>query len=156
MSCLTLCLLAKERKLSQFKNYAFNSFANIHGNLIGASDTGLYKVVTSDLDGTAHIGAELTLASTDFGIHNPKKIRRVYLGFYSESDLEVTVSADKVDPETYTVPVDENGLGRGCVTIKQNMRGKYWTIKINNTGGGYFALDTVDVLLIPFSEGRRT
>ena len=152
MDCLALCLLAKERKLSQFKNFNFNSLANIHGTIVGANTSGLFKLNQGNLDGDTQIPCKITLAATDFGIPNPKKIRRIYLGFYADSDVTLTVSADKMESQSYDITVNEEGLGYATVTINQNLFGRFWSITLENTAGGFLALTRLEVLPVPLAN----
>ena len=90
---LGLCLNLKGGQLSQWANYNFNSIAKIGNHYVGAGEDGLMQLETGDLDNTADIDAFFELVTSDWGIPAQKRIRSMYVGYETNGDLTLTVSA---------------------------------------------------------------
>jgi len=140
---------------TQYTNVPFNSYANFDGINLGVSSGGLYQVCCGDSDDDSNIDSYFEIVKTDFGIHNPKRLRYVYVGFRSDEDLTLTVQTDTSVAKSYTLKANKNRQQRSRVTIDRGAKGRYWSIKIANKTGYDFSIDFIHVLPIVLSEGFK-
>ena len=111
--------------------FNFNSMAMINGYAFGASiNKGLCRLNTGTKYHTDTITHIFTLATTDFGIHNPKRLRFVYIGIDASVDPVIAVKTDDQEWREYPVELYKEGLQRVRVPIGHDGQGRYWTIKI--------------------------
>jgi len=138
---------------TQYTGISFNSYANFNHNKLAVSSSGLYQICCGDTDEDANINAYFSPIKTDFGIKNPKKLRYVYIGFKSDKDMLLEVYTDDVLARTYVVKANITGQQRTRITIDSDIKGKYWSLKLKNSQGHDFAVDSIHVLPIILSEG---
>ena len=136
---------------TELTNYDFNSMALINGQALGANDDGLYLLNTGTKDGTTSYTRSVTFASSDFGVHNPKRLRFVYIGINTDSKFTVTVSVDEQTARSYSVTPKKTGLQRLRVPIGRDGQGRYWKIKISSAY--WFRIDSVEALPVVRSAG---
>lgn len=153
MPTIDLNLLLKAP--TQYISASFTSYANFNGFVLGTSSDGLSQVCCGDSDNGDDIEAYFTPMSTDFGIKSPKRLRYVYLGFQSTANLELNVYVDDKVVRTYTVKANKSGQQRTRVTIGRDGKGRYWSIKVKNTSGCSFAIDSIQVMPVILSEGFK-
>jgi hypothetical protein len=151
MNCIAFAINIKGKQLSQFKNYTFNSMVKFGNTYLGANNLGLFEL-TGDTDNTEKILAELELIMTDMGIKNPKRLRYFYIGFETNKDLLLTVTADEKTIRTYTIKANKTDQQRTRVPIGRDIYGRYWSFNISNPNGTRFAIDSIDVLPIIRNE----
>jgi hypothetical protein len=154
---LTLCTNIEAGPLdakatTQYTNHAFNSYCRFGNNYLAASSSGLY-LLGGALDVAANIDAYFAPVMTDFGDGHPKRIRYLYFGYESADDLTVTVYADEQTGRAYTMTETKTGQQRRRLPIGKDGSGRYWTVKIANTAGCDFSIDTIDAAIISRSHG---
>lgn len=153
MSTIDVNLLLKAP--TQYIGASFTSYANFNGFVLGTSAAGLSQVCCGDSDNGTDIEAYFTPATTDFGIKSPKRLRYIYLGLQSTDNLELDISVDDKVVRTYLVKVNKSGQKRVRVTIGRDGKGRYWSIKVKNTNGCKFAIDSIQVAPVILSEGFK-
>jgi hypothetical protein len=149
----TIALNAKIGAATQFTNHNFNSYCNFNGMCLGFNSSGLHRVMYGGADNTTQIDTIIEPVTTDLGIGNPKGLRFLYIGFRSDNDVNIDVSWDDGTPLNYTIISNKDGLQRARVTISRAIYGRYLTVTIKNTKGGYLSVDSVRVLPVIKSEG---
>lgn len=79
MSQKTIVMNAKNRAVTEYTNYCFNSLCKFMGNYLGADSTrGIMQLSGSDDDGTP-IAAKAKTATVDIGKRSPKRVRDVWI-----------------------------------------------------------------------------
>lgn len=148
MNYLTLAVNLKNLAISQYTNYNFNSFAKIGDTHIGFNEDGIYELDNAqDDDGTA-IDAFAELVRSDWGVSNQKRVRTIYIGYEANGVLQLILSTDEATAETYTLTptLSANKQGSGELHGRRSQKGRHWDIKIANTLGCDFSLDSIHIL----------
>lgn len=155
MEKLTLAINLSNFAVTQYCNYNFNSFAKIGNNYIGASEDGLF-VLGGDKDVEADINAFFELIVSDLGITNIKRIRAVYVGGEANGDLTLTVKDDEDNERSYPLRLTSNSKQSSVkVEIDRDGQGRYWQVRIDNTNGVYFAIDSIESLITILGKKPR-
>ena len=154
MKCLTLDINTKVRATTQYKEFSFNSMVNFGDRKLAASDEGLFSLGGNNDNGSP-INAHFELIATDFGMPQPKRLRYLYFGFDSSSDLEVAVKTDDGDERTYDIKANKTGQQRSRVPVGRDGRGRYWSLILRNKVGCDFAIDSIYVMPVVGSHGIR-
>jgi hypothetical protein len=131
---------------------SFGDMLNIGSFQYGANDVGLYILNQGDKDADVVYERSFTLAATDFGIRNPKKLRYIYVGYEADGPFTVSVKADESDWKPHTVSI-KKGLGRVRIPIGHSVQGRYWSVKISSTTR--FRIDKIDGIFIVRSSGIK-
>jgi hypothetical protein len=139
--------------VSQYRNFNFNSMCKFGDTYIGANEFGIFtldgeKDYENHASEEADIEAYFVLPTTDFFIDNNKRFRSVVIGYESSDDLSLLITDDDNHSRTFTLKaVQKNQLQEGNkVAIGRDGQGRYWSMKISNTGGCDFSVDAVSVL----------
>lgn len=152
---LTLNINLSNMAVTQFCQYSFNSFCKIGNKYYGASEDGIFELTGND-DNGVDIEAFFELVVSDFGISNVKRIRKVYVGYEAKDDLLVTIKDNEDNSRSYTLSyLDYDRQNGGQVNIGRDGLGRYWQVRIDNTNGVYFAIDSIELLLIILGRKPR-
>lgn len=114
---------------------AFAGMVNCGTFQYGVNSTGIYRLNSGNLDGVATFEKSFTLATSDFGKINAKRIRRLYaeVEIYDNTTLTFAVRPDKGAWITKSVALTGTGLKKFKVTIqREGCSGSYHTIKISS------------------------
>lgn len=130
---------------TEYRNYPFESMANIGGRYFGAAFEGLYEL-TGDTDAGAPIEAKFDIGRKDFGNKQLKRIEQIYLGITSKGQMMVKVTAEGA---SYTYPMREFGehIQTQRVTPGKGMRANYFGFEIGNTAGCEFEITSLDMMV---------
>jgi len=124
---------------------------------IGANEDGIFILDKADKDGDEDIDARFRSALTDFSALNFKRIRRVYLGYEADGDLEARIGADEKEDQVIEVPTrDESLKEHGRVfPVGRDVKGRYFDIEIRNLNGADFSVDEITLVPIVLSPKPR-
>lgn len=130
---------------TEYRNYPFESMANIGGRYFGAAFEGLYELA-GDTDAGAPIEAKFDIGRKDFGNKQLKRIEQIYLGITSKGQMMVKVTAEGA---SYTYPMREFGehIQTQRVTPGKGMRANYFGFEIGNTAGCEFEITSLDMMV---------
>lgn len=141
--------------VTQLCNYPFTSFCQIDDKCYGASEDGIFELTGNDDNGT-DIDAFFELIVSDFGISNIKKIRSVYVGGEADGKLTLTLKDDEDNSRTYDLRLTSGSKqSSGKVDVGRDGIGRYWQVRIDNTSGVYFAIDSIELLTIILGRKPR-
>lgn len=123
----------------------FNSVARLGALLIGANDNGLYLLGAYTDDGTEiHALAQFPMQDDDSAAL--RRVESLVVGYRADGDLRLTVETDNADPQEYVL---ESVGGTEChparVKVGKGMKGRYWTMTLENVDGADFATDKLDI-----------
>lgn len=152
---LGLCLALMRVAPSQYANWNFNSMTKFGGRFIGANEDGIFILDEADKDGDEDIDARFRSALTDFSALNFKRIRRIYLGYEADGDLEAHVGADEREDQVIEVPTKRKTLkehGKGF-PVGRDIKGRYFDIEVRNLNGADFSVD--EITLVPVVLGPK-
>lgn len=152
---LTLNINLSSMAVTQYCEYDFNSFCKIGNKYFGASESGIFEL-TGDDDAGTDIDAFFELIVSDWGISNVKRIRTAYIGGEADGALKLTLKDDEDNLRVYTINLTSGSKQSSAkVSIGRDGVGRYWQIRIDNTNGGYFAIDFIEVLAIILGRKPR-
>jgi hypothetical protein len=153
---LTICLNLRRTGPTQYSNFNFNSFGNLGGMVLGANEDGIFLLDSADNDDGTPIDAFLELLTSDFGIPNAKRMRIIDIGYEADGQIKVVLKADdRFEYVLYLAPAATNRQqDRGRAKGQRNVKGRYWTARIENTDGCDFSIDHIQIIPIILSGGR--
>jgi hypothetical protein len=135
--------------VTEYSNYAFNSFARIGHKYIGASDSGLYELVGDDDDGT-DIVAQLKSGFAQWAGTRHTLMKGIYLGVRGEGDFVLKIITGEGNITHYGVST-RNGRSTK-VNIGKGLRSRYFAFELISDGQD-FDFDTIE--FIPLVAQRR-
>lgn len=135
--------------VTQYTNYAFNSYAELGGQYYGAASDGIY-LLQGDNDAGAAIQAYFRAPLTDYGIAELKRAPQFYFGYTSTGELlfkAVVVSPNGVKEEHwYKLEArPAAGLRETRTKVGKGLQSVYWQYELHNIDGADFNLDVVRI-----------
>jgi hypothetical protein len=135
--------------VTEYQNYAFNSFAQLGDVYYGASSSGLYKLVGDD-DAGMDIIADIKSGFAQWAGSKFAGVRDVYLGLRGAGDYVLKIITS--DAKTYIYAVNANDAVTTKVRVGKGLRARYWAFELISTGQD-FDLDTIEFR--PLVSDRR-
>jgi len=155
-----LVMNLKNKVVSIYENYNFNSACKLNGVYLGAASDGIH-ILTGSNDNGAPIDASITLGDSDFGLPNIKMIPEIFVD-YSGPGLEVFVARDQKaemgaagNEETGPYPVPATADGKTetkRAKLPGGFRGGNWQFRIENVDGGAINIQSIG---IPVEKSQR-
>jgi hypothetical protein len=135
--------------VTQYDNFAFNSFARLGLRYLGAADNGLYELVGDDDEGDPII-ATLKSGALQMSQTRLHGLRAVYLGVNGEGEFFLRLTGG--NGETYLYRVLARDMENTKVWTGKGLRHRYLTYELISTGQD-FDLDTIE--FVPMRPRRR-
>jgi len=140
-------------------NFPFNSFCKMpDGTYIGASDTLGLCTIGGTTDNGVAISSVFEPIRTDFGLSNPKRIRRLYLTFEATKGkkIQILMTADEDSTTVQTIVFEAYKNGKQVVEMVTDRMpiGVFWSFTVSNINGADFAISRLEALVIVLSAGR--
>lgn len=136
-------------------SYSFTSMINAGPFQYGLNEDGISMLNVGETFNGVQYERAVTIATTDLGIHNPKHIRHIYLGFEADKAMTLSVQLDNLAIRTFTVLPGKKGLQRIRIPIGKGEEleglGRYVRVRISSKTR--FRLDKVDGIFIIVSSG---
>jgi hypothetical protein len=145
----TWAMNTRTAAVTEYSNYAFNSFARIGNKYIGASSSGLYELVGDDDDGT-DIVAQIKSGFAQWGGSKFSMFKGIYLGVRGAGDFVLKLETG--DDKTYTYAVTAQSAKTTKVRTGKGLRARYWSFELISSGQD-FDLDTIE--FVPLLADRR-
>lgn len=124
--------------ITQYVNYAFNSFAAFGGTYLGANAEGLFVIATGDADNTTLINAAARVGITDFGTSFLKRIDRCYVGYRADGNITLRVYTDEVNVRDYMLEAyGKGGLHGNHSRIGKGLAARYWQFELISNGADF-------------------
>jgi hypothetical protein len=148
-SITTWVMNTRTAGVTEYQNYAFNSFARVGNVYLGASENGLYELLGDDDDGTDIIATIRSGFAQWAGTH---------LGSFKGAYLAVAGAGDYIlrvltrDGKTYNYRVTAATGKTVKVNMGKGLRSRYFAFELVSTGQD-FDLDTLE--FIPLIADRR-
>jgi hypothetical protein len=148
-SFTTWAINTRSGAVTEYSNYAFNSFAKIGDVYFGASSSGLYKLLGDDDAGTDII-ADIKSGFAQWAGSKFAMFQGVYLGLRGSGDfvLKVITGDDKI--YIYTVSAQSQQTTK--ITTGKGLKARYFAFELISTGQD-FDLDTIE--FVPLASTRR-
>ena len=147
---------------SQFFNHSANSAAMFGGELLFATDEGLFEsggdndgtVIVDEVETPVPIDAHIMLPVHNFGYQGQKSPRSMLLGGKFDGQMQVSITDENGVTQDYVSPEMEDADGTK-IALRTDQRSRYFTTKISNVGGSDFSIESADLIFIPGPERRR-
>ena len=151
---LTLAMELSLHAVTPYSNFDFDSFCRFNGKCLAANKDGIF-VLGGDADNGTEISAYLKIGPDELGRTAQKRVRMAYIGAETTGALRLTVETDEQNERAYTFkPMGSAARERSArLPIGRGAKGRYWSFKISNVSGCYFALDTLSVM--PVVHGKE-
>lgn len=143
MSQKTIVINTKNKAVTEYTNYAFNSFCRFNGQDYGANDNGIIPL-SGDDDNGADIDASAKTATADVGKGRPKKLRDVWI-VGRKGPMTFTIVADETNSYTYNADIDDMNIHEERVKTGRGIRGRSFSFELANVAGSDFNIDSVRV-----------
>lgn len=138
--------------VTQYSNYAFNSFAKVGGTYLAANSAGLFKLEGDD-DAGVSIDALVKTGRVDVGNGSQTRIEKAYLGCKSDGKMLLkTITGDNIE-RWYTSTNPRSGSDTLKFTLGKGVKTRYWQFELANIDGQDF--DIGDIELLPVVLTRR-
>lgn len=124
--------------------YAFRGFARHGERQFACDENGLYELV-GDSDADEPIVAYLQTGKLDFGNPFLKSLAAIYLGYQAAKALTLTVTVDQQTVDYALPSATDAAITKRCKTGR-GLKSRYWQLRLANTQGSDFYLETLDVL----------
>lgn len=145
----TWAMNARTKAVSEYDNYAFNSFARLGNRYIAASPTGLYEL-TGETDDGSEIIADIKSGFAQFAGTRHTLFKGIYLGLRGTGDWVLRLTTG--DGQTYTYAVTAADMRSTKVHLGKGLRARYFAFELISTGQD-FDLDSVE--FVPLVAQRR-
>lgn len=115
-------------------SFAFAGMVDCGGFQYGVNSSGVHLLNTGETDNLAAFERSFTLATTDLGVPNKKRVRRVYaeVEIFEDCTFTLTDTLDKGTALTKTIAATGTGLKKLHFTLPRDSA-VYHTIKLSST-----------------------
>ncbi|MBF0345274.1 MAG: hypothetical protein HQL06_13725 [Nitrospirae bacterium] len=163
----------KNRALTQYEGYVFNSLATLNSITLGASVEGIF-VLDGLTDNGAPIECSFETLTSDYGAQELKNISDLYVTLMSQpakggvepasgadaSPIRVSVVTDDGFTRTYDVmsPVYQGSTrsasGVNCaytarISLSRGIAGRYWSVIVENQEGAFISVVSITPVVHP-------
>lgn len=139
-------LNTESRAFVQYRNFPFNSFAQLGDRYLGAAPDGIYELSGDDDNGTP-IDAVLRAGLADLGSGRLKGMPSMYVGYRSDDSMVLKVTVTDPDgyrqEHWYRMEPRDGALRENRVKLGRGLRSTYWGWELVNVNGADFALDNI-------------
>lgn len=148
-SFATWAVNTRSGAVTEYNNYAFNSFAQLGDRYYGASDAGLYELLGDNDDGT-NIVATIKSGFAQWAGSKFTMFKGVYLGVHGSGAFVLKLITG--DNKTYTYTVNAQSQKTTKIVTGKGLRARYWAFELTSSGQD-FDLDTIE--FVPIVADRR-
>ena len=139
----------KTQSITQWTQIEPTGLAMLMGNVVVATANGIHILDNPENDNGVGIHGYLETVRTDFGSHNLKSIRSVYVrGRIKKLGVVLKTENDPPNPILYESSTGELTQEEGYLQGRRDQEGCYWQLHIENIDCTDFSLDAIDVLPI--------
>lgn len=148
-SFTTWAMNTRSGAVTEYQNYAFNSFAPIGNKYVGASEDGLFELLGDDDDGES-IVARLKGGYLQFGGTQLSRLKEAYIASTGEGRMVLRIRTK--DQQLYHYAVDTRDGRSTKVHMGKGQRSRYFAWELISAGQD-FDLDTLE--FVPIVVQRR-
>lgn len=150
----TWVLNLRKKGLTEYNNFAFNSYAEYRGIILAAGAAGVLKLSAANNDAGAAINAQVRTGAEGFGTSYNKRVPRIYVGYSTDGAMQFSTITSQDGKRTYLLP--HNGITKiqqRRVPVGRGPKSPYWQYECANVAGSDFLLEHVAVY--PEKSSRR-
>lgn len=136
----------RQKGVTEFTNFPFNSFTKIGKVWYAAGDGGLYRLGDAATDNGTAINWTLRTGQHDDNKVVLKRIPEVILGLRSNGALTVRVHGNDVSSYDYTFPkVSTDTIRQHRVTPGKGMRSRWYSVELRGKNGADLELNSMQM-----------
>ena len=142
----------KINAVSEYEDYAFNSYTRFNGVNLAANQNGIYELdETSQDEGTYVIKAHIKSGEIDTYNGTIQRLRNAYLSHESDGDLQMVTKADDTITRKYSLvkPQDSSGIIERRIKFEKGIKDRVFDFKIENVNGSSMDIESMRVMLEP-------
>lgn len=144
---LTMVMNTKNKALTLFENYLFNSLCAFNGKHFGATDTGIFDLDADTKDNGVPIEWNFKIGYLDLEQGQKKKLAEAWVSYKSDGDVKFTViQPDGAQYEYILQGIDTTETGLR-VKFGKGIRTKYVALDVSNIEGSSIDLDELKLHL---------
>lgn len=141
----TVVMNARNKGITEYQNYGFNSYARIGTSYYGASSTGLYLLDGDDDNGT-NIDWVVRTSQLDDKSVMLKRLPEIVFGLRSSGPIRVRVYKDDSRYYDYMLPaIKVNTIHQSRVTPGKGMRSRYYAVELQGVSNSVIELDSIQI-----------
>jgi len=148
-SVTTWALNTRNRAVTEYTGYEFNSFGQIASRYVGASSTGLYEL-TGDTDDGSDIIAAIRTGALQIAGSRFTAFKAAYLGIRGGGEFVLKIESG--DGQSYTYTVTAHDMRTTKVNIGKGLRARYFALELTSTGQDF---DLESIEFVPVAARRR-
>ena len=148
----------KTSAVSEYNDYAFNSYARFNGVDLAAGQNGIYAQDTTDVDDSVYkIKAHIKTGRVDVYNGTIQRLRNGYLNYESDGDVRITSVADKTATRTYYLALQAaiSGIRERRIKFERGIRNRQFDFKIENIDGSSLEIEKFTIHTEPIISKRR-
>lgn len=148
----------KNFAVSEYRDYAFNSYTRFNGANLAANQNGIYELdETSQDEGTYDIKAHIKSGEIDTYNGSIQRLRNAYLSYETDGDVQMVSRADEVATRKYYLTFQSaiSGIRERRIKLERGIRNRVFDFKIENINGSSLEVDKLTILLEPIVSKRR-
>jgi hypothetical protein len=145
----TWAMNTRTAAVTEYRNYAFNSFARIGNKYLGASDGGLYELLGDDDDGE-DIVATIRSGFAQWAGAHLHSFKAAYLAVRGTGDFVLRLIT--ADGRVFNYTVTAESMKTTKVHMGKGLRARYFAFELVSTGQDF---DLESLEFIPLAAQRR-
>ena len=142
-SYLNLVMNIRNRALTEYTNYNFNSFCRFNGKHLGATSTKIHDLDTGDTDDGDLIDWNFRTGYLDLEQKFKKRLRQAWFSYKSNGDLIVTIVLPAGTEYEYDLEGYEETENGVRVKFGKGIRSKYIALDVRNVTGSSVVIDAL-------------
>lgn len=151
----SMALNVKNKALTLFENYYFNSLCSFGGKHFGATDIGIFDLDTGQTDDGTIVDWNFKTGYLDLEQKKKKKLEQAWISYKSSGDIRLTVL--QPDGQYYEYVLEgitdtENGLR---LKFGKGIRSKYVALNISNVNECSVELDELKLHMVEPTFPRK-
>jgi hypothetical protein len=148
-SITTWAINTRTGAVTEYSNYAFNSFARLGDKYVGATSDGLYELLGDDDDGTDII-AQIKSGFAQWAGTKFTLFKSAYLGVRGEGEFILRLITG--EGQTYDYEVSTRDMRSTKVHMGKGLRARYFRFELISTGQDF---DLESIEFVPLVADRR-
>ena len=139
----TWALNMKNKALTEYLAFTFNSFATFNGAVLGASAGGIFVLGTQSTDNGVAIDATVRDGAMEYGSSMLKRVPRIYVAGEQDGDMIFRTICTESGTRSYLLPFNGAGLRSRRVPVGKGPKSRFWSWEIANQNGAGFSYSSV-------------
>jgi hypothetical protein len=139
---INMVMNIKNKAVTEYRNYNFNSFLNFNGKNIGVMPDGVYDL-SGETDGDDEINWNFRTGYLELESTDKKRLKQAWFTYKSNGDLMLTVITPNGKRYEYQVESYSSKEYGSKIKIGKGIKSKYVMIDVANVEGSTIKLDAV-------------